>query len=745
MEDTQGTADAENETDESLIADNLGRSLMSTFDTWKQERRNTEEKWVSNLRAKNSIYEPQEMALIKEKGENACDKYVGVTRFKCVAAIAKLYSLLFPGPKKKNWSIAPTPVPNIENIDINALVSTMSPSDREALGAVDGFEKEKIKEFKKSVSVLARKKADEMSKAIDDQLVEAKYDVIMRRMLTEFVVLGTGCIKGATVDIKISKGWGYSAEAGGYEVVLNEKIVPGIDGPSVWDLYPDPWATEIESASGIFQRHCLSKHQLRTLKEYEGFDSEKIEDLIDTAPDGNYTQESWEIDIKSMTESSNTSQDVVGKYEVVQYWGIADGSELQEVGVDIQEDELDMEFQANVWVSGGITIRAELTPIEQDRLPYFFACYENETKIIWGTGVPDKIRETQSLLNATVRILIDNLSISSGPQIEVDIGVLDQSQLADVRNRKFLNPYQVWLRDSSGGDSSSPLLRFYYPKSIAGDLLKVLETLRRIIDEESNIPAITQGESVWKGSNMTDTAAGMNMMLGEARTVSVGNIRNIDDGIIKPLVESLYDFNMRYSDDDGIKGDMKITALGTASYMAREVQSRNLLNFLNLTNNDVDRPLTKRDKLLKSVAEALDIDEENLLNEDEIKALKENPQKTAMFQLETEKAKKELEKMIAEIEKLKSEVAENYAQAERHRGEQKGRTLSAEGKESEKKGGSVDVNLMNAEKQAQIGLANQKIQTEKENRVQAAETHERQKKKEDFELVNSIEGGGSDA
>lgn len=736
---------AEEELDEAA-KNTFGDILYNQFVEWKNARQTQEDQWIKNISAYNSVYynsiynstyssSSEQSAKIQEEGSSSCEKFVGITRFKCTSAISKIYSLLFPGATKKNWSIEPTPIPELFGDSMQEFMAAL-PSDMRK-----DIQNQDPKLIREAVKAFQEKKAEDaakgMTQEIDDQLTEANYPAITRKAVRELVILGTGAAKKANVQVRRKQKWNkeFSEEAGKevWVVEVEEKIDPNLGSALVWNLYPDPEAPSLDNCRGIYERHSMTKAALRELKEVEGFDSEVIEELLTHYVTGNYQKEWWETRIDIVAGNRQNKTDTIShRYEVVSFWGYADGEKLAEAGVNIGPDDYDMQFQANVWLCGNKVIMARLNPLDPVYIPYVIVPFEEVTNQIWGTGLPEKIEQTQALINDVVRAMMNNLSISSGPQVEVNIDLIPPEQRPAVMAMKTVEPWHIWYR--SGGDGSSRMLKFYYPPSITSELLAVVEMLRRMIDEESNIPAIMQGESMWKGGDMTKTASGMSMLLNEATQVTMGVITNFDDYFIRPMIRSLYDFNMKWSENEEIKGDMKIRALGVASYRKVEVYTRKLMQFLQLTADD---PIAKRRGILTEIAESLDLPEDKVLNTDEELEGKKNPLMDAKIKLEIEKiqseialAKAEVEKTMAEVQKIMKDV-QTPSEAPAPPGE----VEPIDPLDSALK--VADVSL----KEAQAVLTNAKAETEEADRVIAAKKADHDIRKERIELMEKIENG----
>ena len=105
--------------------------------------------------------------------------------------------------------------------------------------------------------------------------------------------------------------------------------------------------------------------------------------------------------------------------------------------------------------------------------------------------------------------------------------------------------------------------------------------------------------------------------MSNANIVLKSVIKNIDDYLTKPMVRSLYDWNMTWNDNEMVKSDMRIIARGSTALIQKEVQSQRLLQFLSLINNPMDAQMVNREKLLVDIAKSLDIDPDEVIKSQE--------------------------------------------------------------------------------------------------------------------------------
>ena len=138
----------------------------------------------------------------------------------------------------------------------------------------------------------------------------------------------------------------------------------------------------------------------------------------------------------------------------------------------------------------------------------------------------------------------------------------------------------------------------------------LIELFRRFADETTALPSYTHGQTQ---SSLNRTATGISILMSNANIVLKSVIKNIDDFLTKPLIRSIYDWNMTWNDDESIKSDMRIIARGATALIQKEVQSQRLLQFLSLINNPMDAQMVKRENLLVDIAKSLDIDPDEVI------------------------------------------------------------------------------------------------------------------------------------
>jgi hypothetical protein len=120
------------------------------------------------------------------------------------------------------------------------------------------------------------------------------------------------------------------------------------------------------------------------------------------------------------------------------------------------------------------------------------------------------------------------------------------------------------------------------------------------------------------------------MLMGSAGKGIRQVVMHIDSDVIKPIVERQYVYNMRYDDDENIKGDLQIMPRGAINLANRETMNVRRIEFLNATANQADMEIMGpegRAALLREVAKSLQMPTEDIIPSRETVALMQRPSK----------------------------------------------------------------------------------------------------------------------
>jgi hypothetical protein len=187
------------------------------------------------------------------------------------------------------------------------------------------------------------------------------------------------------------------------------------------------------------------------------------------------------------------------------------------------------------------------------------------------------------------------MSLASGPQVVYNI-----DRLPEGENITQLYPWKVWQVTADPLGANQTPVSFYQPSSQANELMMVYERFAVLADEYTGIPRYMTGGAPAGGAGRT--ASGMSMLMTNAGKSIKQVISNIDEHVIKPCIDRLYYYNMRYSDDPDLKGDVDIVARGASSIMEKETAQQRRNEFLGLALNS---PAAQQVVGMEGIAELL--------------------------------------------------------------------------------------------------------------------------------------------
>ena len=652
------------------VQDALGPLLVAEFQKAELDRRDTELRWLRDLRQYKGQYDAETLANI---GPTRSKAFVRKTRVKVKTADSRVADLLFPAGTEKNWTIESTPVPSVSEEHRMQIVNLMT----QAAKCVEPEQED----VNKAIVEMATKSAKAMSKVIEDQLVQARYKKASIQALHSGHLYGTGIVKGPLVERSIRTK--FVMKNGKWVPQSETYVVPFVDYVPLWRFYPDMTATELEDCRYVYERHLMTRAKLSSLAERKSFKSKVIKEYILSNPDGQVRQLLLDGELKSIGERDANQSDTEGQYEVLERWGYLTGVQLAEAGLKVPPDRLHESFFSNVWIlANGAVIKAVLQPISGVTWPYHIYYFDKDETSIFAEGLASVMFDDQEMINAGTRMALDNGALTAGSMYEVSSSLLSsQEKINEV------HPFKVWPRNAT-----NPGQRAVVPVDLNSHLSEIFQLVQLFegnADEVTAIPRYMTGENATQGA--AGTASGMSMLMGAANIVIKDLVTSWDEGITRPFLQALYHWNMKFSKDDAIKGDFDVKARGTSSLVAKEVRARQLNDFAVATANELDAPYIKRDKLNQQRAEANELsDVVKTAEEMEAEGSSPEAQQAQQAQQEAQQAqlaatKAQLDKLMAEAQRIMAQAEQIKAQAEKTAAE----TELTKAKTMESKVGSV--------------------------------------------------------
>ena len=580
----------------------------------KDYRKTDEQRWLKAYTNYRGLYGQEVQFTEAEKSR----VFIKVTKTKTLAAYGQVVDVLFAG-QKFPLSIEPTRMPEgiTENVSFDpkkpeqlkelenpygnredeglpagATLATLElgPLEEklEGLPIEEGVGKSPTAATFSPAMVAAKK----MEKKIMDQLEESNASKHLRSTAFEMALFGTGVLKGPFATNKEYPNW---EEDGSYNPTY--KVMPQINHVSIWNMYPDPDANNMDEAQYIVERHKLSRTQLRALKKRPFFRNKVIDECITMGE--SYTKESWEDDL-----ADYEIQHSIERFEVLEYWGIIDKDLINLEELDIPEELEDVDqLQANIWLCNNKVIRLVLNPFKPVRIPYMAVPYELNPYSFFGVGIAENMDDTQTLMNGFMRMAVDNAVLSGNLIVEVDETNLVPGQ--DLA----LYPGKVFRRQ--GGAPGQAIFGTMFP-NVSNENMQLFDKARQLSDESTGFPSFAHGQTGVTGTGRT--ASGISMLMNAAAGAVKSVIKNVDDYLLRPLGQGFFQFNMQFDFDSDIKGDLEVKARGVESLMANEVRSQRLMQFLGIASNPALAPFAKFHYVIAEIAKSLGLDPEKVTN-----------------------------------------------------------------------------------------------------------------------------------
>lgn len=610
--------------------------IREKFDMMRMHR-NSANGWGARLlqaqRTFNGEYSAHKLAEISKFGGSQV--YARVTAVKCRGATALLRDIYLSGPRP--WGIDPTPEPTLPDdimADIHGLVASEAMSlQQSGVQVTLEMVRDRMTQLTEAAAMANQKKARQQAivseRRVDDILVEGGFYDALAEVLTDITIFPFVCLKGPVVRMVQKVKW------------VNGTAVKRKEPQLIWvrvspfDIYFTPGVSSFADAE-VIERVRYTRSDLIAVKGVPGYDDAAIDAaLADYANSGSNI---WTDGVDSQRAAGESREDPnMNRSRVidgVEYHGSLSGLTLLSMGVSPDEipDPMD-EYAVQVWVVGNHVIKLQLTPSPRKRHPYFATSFEKVPGTVVGNALPDILDDIQDVCNATLRALVNNLSIASGPQV-----VVDMDQVAAGENPEDLYPWKRWKvqRDPMVGNNGAGTkpVDFFSPQSHAAELLGVYEKFTQIADELSAIPRYVTGSERLGGAGRT--ASGLAMLMGNASKVLQNVAANIDRELIAPALHGLYDLLMLTDTTGVLRGDESIRVQGVAVAIQKETNRQRQIEFLSVTNNPVDLGIIGmkgRASVLRAVSNEIGLQGESVVPpESEVEAAEKAQQEQAKAQ-----------------------------------------------------------------------------------------------------------------
>lgn len=548
----------------------MGMQLKTRYALYNKDRRDLELQWTKNLRQYLGEYDP---SVTIEAGRSRA--YPRITRVKVVSMVSRLMALLFP-TGERNWALESSPSPTLDQAQLNAILQEWAKEQPDAPVTDESLNQ--------AVRAYAARHTQNMEREITDQLKDSAaygaedYETLVRKVVHSAVLYCMGVLKGPMTMAEMQSRFVIGAD-GMPTVVTEQAYRPTFEFVPLWDYYPDLSAKTFAQMDGQFQRHVFSKHQLVTMATREDFFGDVIREYVRVKPDGNYVKQTYETELQQLAGS----KDVIAsrnKYEVIEYWGYISGQQLRDAGVEVKEEDLASDIKATIWVLDDVVIKAQRDPFPEGACMYHQFVFEDDEVNLCGSGLPPIMRDSQMAVAAAARMLIDNAASVCGPNLEVDLSLLDPTvPVPNVRS------FAVWYKNREGGTGDRQAIRSVSFDSHIEELSAVIRMFMDFADKETFVNPLTGGDMENAPSEPMRTASGASMILGATALPFRDIVRNFDRFTVN-VIHSLVEWNRIFNAKPEIMGDVRPIGRGATSLIAKEVRAFALDNMANTLRED---------------------------------------------------------------------------------------------------------------------------------------------------------------
>lgn len=538
------------------ILDNIAQFVESDYNEKKSARTQKKDEWLRALALHNSplvdpfIEDPAERVFSNESVKR--DKpYPNIVRSRCKNVISELIQGQFA--TGSNWGYKPSPA-----IDALSVVPELQQIPTAVLDA-----------------------AQRMQRTVEDQLNDCNYKKEYSKAIEDFVILGSGILKGPRNSCKYRKTYVREMAEDGTEVYVT-KIVP-IPRPGVWRVepwffFPDHTTNDSFKMESATEAHPFTKTEMQNLLRHEGFLSDQLEKAIEQGPN---TDESDLFDYLAITESGNPSPN--NRYIVREYHGPVEVAKLLDLDILTENPNSATTIMAEVWVCNGKTIRIALPVLDDEaEVPYAVAAYEPDPGSVLGFGLPLLLESQQRIVRAATEMLLDNAAISSGPQVAIDgtkIGTEGPGK------DKALRPWKVWEKTEFSDGGIGEAIEFFVPPNTTQQLAELIATSMQWAEIDSGVSEMIGGLTSPQGVE-TGGATGLAIANRNALTPLLYKQEILIENLTARVIRWMYDWNMQYNPDPSIKGDFEIDVTTPIKNIKSQQEKVDMERLMMLANQD---------------------------------------------------------------------------------------------------------------------------------------------------------------
>lgn len=541
-----------------------------------------------------------------------------ITRPYCDAAAARVADMLLP-TDDRNWAIQSTPDPKMVRSLTNAsqaMGMDGQPMFKQAAGVAQQqgmlsriaglFNANQPGQAQQAVSVgelaqqnidAAKEAAERAQGVIDDWLVECRYHTEVRKVIETCARLGVGILKGPYPQKKTSRA--ASKTPDGWTMIIEISTNPVSTCVSPWNFYPDPNCGEdIQKGSYCFERDDITTRGLKDLKGGDYID-EMIDLCIEEGPINS------QDGVRRLKDNEKLSDKDL--FEIWYYQGSVSKKDMEAANCQCEKDDA----PCIITMVNNRIIKITMSPLDSGEFPYDLMPWQSRVGSWDGIGVAEQIMTCQRGLTGAVRAMMDNASISSGPQI-----IIDSSLIEPADGRWAITPNKLWRKklNAEAMDDVRKAFTIVNIETLQQELLNIINYWTKAAENVTQLPMLLQGQE--DQGEVAKTLGETQIRNNNGSTVLRRITRTFDDKITEPHIGRYYEWLLLHGPEDA-KGDFQIDALGSTALVERDTQSAALAEL----RKDSLEPAYEVDpaKVMKESLKAMRLDPKSVLLDDEQK------------------------------------------------------------------------------------------------------------------------------
>ncbi len=581
----QDKATAQDAAQTQQVPDQLAGFIRGRWEIFRNHR-NTSAGWSERLleamRTFNGQYDANKLNEIRKFGGS--EIFLRTVAQKCRAATSLLRDIYLGADRA--WTVAPPASPDPPD-EIVQKINELLTHEQTLVAQQTGQPPTPTDETQRRIALIqsameaAKKQASDQAKIaedkIEDILRQGGFYIALADLLVQICIFPFACIVGPEVKILPELQW---PPGGGPPSV---KRVPKLTwrSPSPFDLWWTPGVSRIEQAE-IIEKVRMTRAELNDLLDLPGYNQQAIREVLQHYGQGGF-YDNWDTtdaERAVLENKENPAWNRSGMITGMVYNGPVQGQMLAQYGIEVDDPLRDYFVQA--WVIGPYIIKCHLSPSPRQRHPYFITSFENVPNAPLGNGLTDILSDVQEIINGTVRALVNNVSIASGPQVTVR-----DDRLSPDESGEEMYPWKRWhVRSDPLSSTSEEPISFFMPTSNAQEMLGVFDKFSAMADDVSAIPKYVGGQAGSGGAGRT--ASGLAMLMGNASKILQTVAANIDRDIMEPALIQLADLILLTDETGILTGEEKISVKGVQVAVQRETYRQRQIEFLQATNNPVD-------------------------------------------------------------------------------------------------------------------------------------------------------------